>query len=211
VLPWLHAVATAPTQSTGQIRLSNPLTFSYWIRWLTEPLGISIHYSLGKDFADFLRYPLVGGRATYLMAAANAGIAAVAGAVLLGGAVRAWRNRRGLVPRFYGADVQTPLAVGAVWVGYGLVFSLSFLPIHRHYMILTFPMMYVWAAFVALSDRRPLVGGWTRGQALLLATCLLQFAVSACFLAYVHDAGRPIRGDYGTPYAAQIAFGLPWK
>ena len=104
---------------------------------------------------------------------------------------------------------RTPAAVCAVWFGFGLVFSLSFLPIHRHYMILTFPMMYVCAAAIAVSDRRPLLRGWTRGQVLLLTSCLLQFAISTCFLAYIHDAGRTIRGDYGTPLSAQIAFGLP--
>jgi hypothetical protein len=71
--------------------------------------------------------------------------------------------------------------------------------------------MYVWAAVVCLSDRRPLVGGLSRGQALLLASCVLQLAVSAYFLCYVHDAGRTIRGDYGTPYSAQLALGLPPK
>jgi hypothetical protein len=76
-------------------------------------------------------------------------------------------------------------------------------------MILTFPMMYVWVAFIAQADQRPIWRTWSRGRALLLASVLLQFAVSACFLAYVHDAGRTIRGDYGTPYAAQLAYGLP--
>jgi hypothetical protein len=99
--------------------------------------------------------------------------------------------------------------VGAVGLGFGLAFSLSLLPIPRHYMILTFPMMYVWVAFLALADERPLLARWTRGQALLLASVLVQFAVTACFLCYVHDAGRTIRGDYGTPYAAQITYGLP--
>jgi hypothetical protein len=211
LIPWLHALATTPIESTGQIKLGNPLTFSYWMRWVTEPLGISIHYSLGRDFGDFLRYPLIGGRPTYLMAVANGVLAVVASAVLLGAAARTWHNRGRVFTRFYGADTQTPAAVCAVWFGFGLVFSLSFLPIHRHYMILTFPLMYVWAAATALSDHRPLPGGWTRGQALLLASCVCQFAISAGFLAYVHDAGRTIRGDYGTPYAAQIAFGLPPK
>jgi hypothetical protein len=211
LVPWLYALATTPTEPTGQIKLGNPFTFNYWIRWATEPFGISVSYSLGQDFADFLRRPLVGDRPTYLMAVANVALAVVAVGVLLGGAARAWRYRREFRARFYGSDARTPFVVTAVWCGFGLVFSLSFLPIHRHYMVLTFPMMYVWAAAVALSDRRPLVGSWTRGQSLLLASCLLQFAVSACFLAYVHDAGRTIRGDYGTPYAAQLALGLPPK
>src|SRR5579883_342733 len=211
LIPWIYAVLTTPTQSTGQIRLSNPLTLSYWLRWITEPFGISIHYSLGKDFADFLRYPLVGGQPTYLMGAAHVGLAIVAIAILLGGTVRAWVNWRGIAASPSPDDTRTRHVVGAVWVGLGLVFTFSFLPIHRHYMILTFPVMYLWAAIVALSDRRMLVWGWTRGQALLLATWLLQAAVSVCFLVYVHDAGRLIRGDYGTPYAAQIANGSLFK
>jgi hypothetical protein len=211
LFPWLHELVTTPTESTGQIKLGNPFTFSYWIRWVTEPLGISVHYSLGQDFPDFLRYPLLDGRPTYLMAVANGMLVLVALAVLLGGAVRTWRNRGGVLARFYGTDTQTPAVVSAVWFGLGLVFSLSFLPIHRHYMILTFPMMYVWAAVIALADREVCFRNWTRGQVLLLSSCVLQFAISLCFLSYIHDAGRTIRGDYGTPYAAQLAYGLPWK
>jgi hypothetical protein len=209
LLPWLYALWVMPTEPTGQIRLGNPFTFSYWIRWFTEPLGISIHYSLGRDFIDFLRYPLIGGRGTYLMGAANGILVLLAGVILTSATVRAWRNRGGNFAHFYGADRQTPFVVCAVWFGFGLVFTLSFLPIHRHYMILTFPMMYVWAAAAALSDRRPLIGRWTRGQTLLMLSCLLQFTVSAGFLGYIHDANRTIQGDYGTPYAAQILFGLP--
>ena len=33
----------------------------------------------------------------------------------------------------------------------------------------------------------------------------MQFLVSAAFLGYVHGKAGPVRGDYGTPYAAQQA------
>ena len=75
--------------------------------------------------------------------------------------------------------------------------GMSGLPLYRHYMVLTFPLMYVWLARLAL---RP---GERGGRAALLALVAAQATISIGFLHYIHVNPRPIRGDYGTPYAAQ--------
>lgn len=209
---WLpEAMDQAARHPTGQIRLSNIATLNFYLRWVTEPFGLVLSYSLGDDFGDFLRYPVVAGRPTYLVGGLHAATCASMGCLLVSALRRGWRERRRWRELLPGSGSQTTFTLNAVALGYGGLLTVSCLPIHRHYMLVTFPIMYLWVAFLALPNRRPFAFGLTRGQALLIALCLLESAVSACFLGYVHDNQRTIRGDYGTPYAAQLRYGLPPK
>ena len=73
---------------------------------------------------------------------------------------RVWSNRTRLGEWLTGTDRRTWVALGAVMGGFGFAISITTLPIHRHYMLLTFPFMHVWLAAIALTDRRP---GWSGG------------------------------------------------
>ncbi len=40
----------------------------YWVFWVTDSLGMGLVYSLKtQQYLDFFRYPLVGGKGTYLV------------------------------------------------------------------------------------------------------------------------------------------------
>ena len=78
------------------------------------------------------------------------------------------------------------------------------LPVHRHYMVITFPLMFLWLARAALAHRRPLAGTLSTGRAFLVGLCITQFLITASFLGYIHVNQRTIQGDYGMPYAAQL-------
>jgi hypothetical protein len=209
---WLpEAVEHAMRHPTGQIKLRHLVTPNFYLRWVTEPFGLMLDYSLGKDFSDFLRYPLIAGRGTYLVGALHAATFALMGYFLIAVGLRVWRHRDQWREYLSGRVSPTVFSVNAVALGYGGLLTLSCLPIHRHYMLVAFPLTFVWLAGLALADRRPWRFRLTRGQALLLALWVVQFATSACFLGYVHANQRTIRGDYGTPYAAQLRYGLPPK
>ena len=212
LIPWLMAIAgSTAAHPPSQMKKGNIATLNFYLRWVTEPFGLTLDYSLGKDFTDFLRYPLIGGQPTYLVAALHVATVLVIVAFLVSVLPRAWRERGRWKELLSGRTSPTTFAVNAVALGFGAVLTLSALPIHRHYMLIAFPMMQVWLAGLALADRRPTRLGLTRGQALLASLCLIQFALAACFLGYVHGSERTIRGDYGTPYAAQVRYGLPPK
>lgn len=207
LVPWLLYALDATGSGISQRRLSNVATLRFWVNWVTEANGISLAYSLGADFWDYLRHPVIGGVPTYGLAAVHAGmIACGLGAIGVWAAHARRVGWRAAAAEAAGRTSNTRLAVAAGLLGFGVVFTLTLLPVHRHYMCLTFPLMYLWLACLALPEggARP-----ARGRALLLAICLLQFAASAGFLGYVHAARRPIRGDYGTPYSAQVELGLP--
>lgn len=205
LLPWLwYALGAVGQNPISQRRWSNLATFRFWINWMTEANGISLRYTLGQDFWDFLRQPVIGGVPTYSLGVVHV-LMAGTGLAIVGLWVRqGWRmGWRAAGSEVAGLASPTGFAVAAGLWGFGLAFTLTCLPVHRHYMNLTFPLMYLWLAQLALANREKFAGRLTRGRALLAAACLLQFAVSVGFLAYVHANPRPIRGDYGTPYRAQ--------
>ncbi len=206
LIPWFCYVGgELGAHPIGQRRWAHLIEFKFWSRWLTEPFGISLHYTLGQDFVDFLSYPLIAGQPTYLVGALHAVV--VLAAVMLAGWASwcLWRQRGRWRELWVGRDSATAFTQNACLWGFGLVFTASLLPIHRHYMVITFPLMFLWLARAALGQSRPLAGGLTWGRAFLVGLWVAQLLISAGFLAYIHVNQRPIRGDYGLPYGAQRA------
>src|SRR5262249_31909329 len=68
LLPWFHYLWTAEHQKMLTHRTwVHLIEGKFWTRWTMEPLGFGLDYALESDFPDFLRYPHVGGRPTYLV------------------------------------------------------------------------------------------------------------------------------------------------
>jgi hypothetical protein len=190
-LPWVyHLVFVAQRSASAKSHWSRPLEMKYWVYWFTEPFGLHLQYSLGDDFGNFLRSPLIGGRPTYLVAGLHA-LLVIALIFVLGrylcAAIRtgAWGLDRS----------PTGLIIGAIGIGYGLVLTLTGLPVYRHYLIVAAPVACVAIARVvlanfAVNNARRLLGG----------LCVVQASVSMLFLMFVHGIDRPIHGDYGTKY-----------
>ncbi len=203
LVPWFCYVWSAMgTQPISQRRWTHLVEGKFWFRWLTEPFGISLQYSLGDDFLDFLRYPLVGGQATYLVGLLHAviGLAAI---VLLGRLAWALWGQRGQWRQLWIGRSATAFTQNACLWGFGLVFTATLLPIHRHYMCITFPLMFLWLARAGLAEHGSWLGSLKTGRRLLATVCVVQLLISVSFLGYIHANQRTIRGDYGLPYAAQ--------
>jgi hypothetical protein len=208
MLPWVyHVWAGSPGGPEHYRELGHALESRYWTRWALEPFGISLAYTLKQDFGDFLRYPLVGGRPTYLVGVLHAVLLAAALLVLARGARALWRQRSRWRALWVGRDSPTAFTQNAALWGFGLACTASCLPLHRHYMIVTFPLMFVWVARLAVGPGASAGRGLAVGRALLVVLCVSQALISAGFLDYVHSNPRRIGGDYGVPYTAQTYHG----
>jgi hypothetical protein len=75
-------------------------------------------------------------------------------------------------------------------------------------MVITFPLMFLWVARLAIAKTGQSCDALRLGRSLLFALCITQFLLSASFLGYIHTNQRFIRGDYGTPYGAQVKTNL---
>jgi hypothetical protein len=197
LIPWLnYAFETMGTNPISQRKLGNAFEFKFWIRWITESFGFSLSYSLGADFRDFLSGPTIWGIPTWIAAALHA--------VLLGSLVVLLvclirkgipHARNGLVfLRSEGEPTRFLFLAGLI--GFGVTFTATLLPVHRHYMLLTFPMMFLSLAYCVLH--------YSFGRKMLTIICAAQLGISVLFLVYVHERQEPIRGDYGEPYRMGI-------
>src|SRR5262249_9696256 len=149
----------------------------FWTYWVSEPFGLSLKYALGDTFTDFLRYPLLHGRPTYLVAAAHVFLVTAAAGLLMTAAWRLWQARPRWGEWFVGLSSPTAFTQSAAFWGVGLLLTGSLLPIHHHYLAVTFPLAFLWLARLALPV--------PRGRAVLLGLCAVQLFVSASFLGYV--------------------------
>ena len=205
MVPWLAALAAAPGgPSVAHDHWVHALECKFWIRWLQEPFGLGMDYTLQDDFGDFLTYPHVLGRPTYLVAGLHV-VAAVAALALLGRAAWSlWAGRRELGRRFTGADSPGAFTQNAALWGYGLVLTASCCSLHRHYMAILFPLEFLWLARLALGRRDAPPSAVRRGRVALAVLWAVQLLLSIQMLDYIHVRQR-IHGDYGPTYASQKA------
>ena len=204
LIPWFWYVFTEMgTRTPSHRRWAHLVEGKFWLYWVTEPFGISLHYSLGADFADFLSYPHCFGVPTYLVGMMHGVIVLAAVALVAGLVRRLWRERDRWRDLWIGRDSQTAFTQNACLWGFGLVFTATMLSVYRHYMVITFPLMFLWLARAALAHRRPLAGSLSTGRVFLVGLCIAQLVITASFLGYIHVNQRTIQGDYATPYAAQ--------
>jgi len=190
LVPWVdYVVTTHPGNSFHWINLLWWLDPRYWFFWITDALGIGLNYSLKlPEFLDFLRYPLVAGHGTYLVAALHLFILVILGALIF---QKRPPSKAPQLPQ----GPETREALQASFWGAGILMTLPCFKIFRHYLIVTFPMEWVWLASFAL--RR----AW--GARALLALWIAQLLLTLAFLGYLHvNQGDP-GGDYGATYQSQ--------
>jgi hypothetical protein len=204
LIPWVVYLTTHAGQHPLTADTWGPvLEFRFYAQWFTQPFGLGLDYSLKRDFADFLRYPLLGGQPTYVVAVLHVGLVALAVVILGRACYHLWRQRARLGTLWAGKDSGTAFTQNAALWGFGLLLTASAVLIHRHYVVVAFPLPFVWLARQALLASARTPRSLRLGRTLLLSLCCGQFLVSASFLGYIHANQRPIQGDYGIPYGAQ--------
>jgi hypothetical protein len=197
-LTWLrYVVAEVASNHVGRHVVKHAFEFKFWIRWMTEPLGIGLHHSLGSHFLDFLRYPLVHGQSTFMVAVLHVTLAAIGFYLWARGAFSTLVIHRQWEEVLCGRKSPSVFAVNAAVWGYGLCLTLSLLPIHRHYMIIVYPLEMLWLARLSLQSQ------WLWSSRRLLGVlCVGQFLLSISFLGYIHVNHGAINADYGLAYSA---------
>ena len=231
MVPWVWYLATTPHESSFEHQTwLHVWEFKFWTRWATESLGWGTTYSVVGQVRDFMAYPQLAGRPTYFVGLLH-GLIAVAALLLLARALLDWRQGRyagaTLADRLIGRHSPTAFTLGAALWGFGLVMTFTCLPIHRHYMVILFPLEFLWLARLALGPTPPLsaapsggggagppsaesvpagAGRQRFGRAFLAGVCTLQLALSITYLAYIHTH-QGTQGDYGPAYgSARNAF-----
>ncbi len=219
MLPWMvHLLLNPSERPMNPYRWVHACELKFWVRWCTESFGLGINYTFGPYFREFLCYPLLGGRPTYLVAVLHCFVACVAVLLLLRALVRLAKQRSRWSELWIGRSCATAFTQNAALWGFGLLLTLSSFSIHRHYMIVLFPLEFLWVARLALSSEFRVLSSekpagaselrtqnseLRRGRALLFSLCFAQFILSASMLAFIHTRQNFAGAEYGIPFGAQ--------
>lgn len=195
LLPWLKYMHDNPSSSPG---FREPLSLQYWVLWLSDSLGVGLDYSLRRDFKDFLLFPYFGERPTYFVALLHVLAIAIGIWMIYGTAQRFFSQKSGKLKTVLGMTSPESHVLSASFFGYGLLMALVGVTIYRHYLILTFPLEFLWLASLGTYQRSERLG-----RAALLSMCVVQAMISLSFLSYIHVRGGSPNGDYGIAYSHQ--------
>jgi hypothetical protein len=200
-LPWLFEMLRH--WDGAGLKWRRPIP-GFFLRWVTQPFGFGIEYTLGPThMLDYLAGPLVAGGPSYLLALVHVILAALLLFVWLQ-AIRAVRIDGWPEPHavFFGQNSEMVLITATLW-GYGGILTLLTMAgvgSNRHYLIVTAPLMALWAALaVFYSDRSP--DRW-RARAVLVALCIGQAMLSAGLIEYIHRMAV-LSDEYGATWRAQ--------
>ena len=191
LIPWLQYLLSHPGRGFDWANLKWILYPKFWFYWITDSLGMGLNYSLKThQFMDLMRYPLAGEMGTYLVGISHIAVMATGVLIVLSA------KKAGKVWSGVGNSTETGTVLSAVFIVTGVLLTLSCVQLMRHYLIITFPLEWVWLARLALLDRK-------RGGKYLGMIWVAQLVISIGFLGYIHvNHGDPL-GDYGVTYDAQ--------
>lgn len=204
MLPWIFYMAAARNHAAEQatsafIQWWRPFGNHFWLDWITEPFGLGMEYSGGRDF----QLPLFGGHASPMMALLLYAAILLCGWLLGAGLLRWWKGRGN---RLASKSAEQPPFTSSVlqagfWL-FGILFTVSCMRFERHYLIVAFPLMALWVARLALpidaTERQ-----WEIGRRLLLAVCVTNALITFAFLDFIHVNGGAPDADFGKSYARQ--------
>jgi 4-amino-4-deoxy-L-arabinose transferase-like glycosyltransferase len=202
--PWLLYILNNPGEPQAQghtFAWHRWFEGKFWSHWVTEPMGLDLRGVFGRGYADYSRWPLLGDQPTFATAVLQIMAGLLGGAIAIAALVR-WRRRRKTPVAPPQAPSSSTLLIWAGLWGYGLLLTFSSVRFYRHYMLITFPLMALWLARLAVPDS---VAVWGRvyGRRLLLGLCLVNALSSALLLSYLHAKGGAPQGDFGIAYDAQ--------
>lgn len=172
----------------------NNLIEGFWSLWLTDSLGLGLAYSLHKaEFIEFLKYPYLGAQPLYLVGVAHLLLIGMGLRILYLALQGLWRNRPGRRDLILGSNQNPSLTLekASFW-GYGILLHLTGVRVPRHYLLITFPLEWVWISRLALA--RP------QTKRFLPWIWVLQLFLSSLFLYYIHENYGAPTGDYGYSY-----------
>lgn len=197
LIPWVVHIVGNQTDARGSWAFLRVFELKWWNYWVSNPTGVTLKYSLGDHFRDFLTYPLVGQHPAYGVALLHVvllGVSALALWKLIGHLYRSRGDWRRL---FTGSENPQSLVTNAYFWGCGILLTLVTTSIFRHYLLVAFPLTTVW--FCRILYRH---GGKTGSRSLAVmwgAQLLLTLALQH----YIHVNGGAPDGDYGTAFFAQ--------
>ncbi|MGZ3699607.1 MAG: hypothetical protein ACXWP5_15785, partial [Bdellovibrionota bacterium] len=207
LIPWAAQVLSHETGAMTYIGhgWDERLGFGYQVFWISDAVGLHLGNHLGltrgpsqlRELADFFRYPLSGGKPTYLIAIAHAGLLASGLAILGRAAYGLLLRPRGAIKFLTARATSSEILILASWIVLNVVLFVFAIQVRRYHLASVFPSQLLFLAWLARPERSRL------GRALLGTVLACELVVSMGFIHYVHVNGGAPEGRYGISYRAQ--------
>ena len=123
---------------------------TYWTG-VRRPVVRGLVEAICKNCERLKLWGVVGQEPTYLVALLHGLILAAGVVILMRAGRRLWQERARWREMWIGRHSPTAFTQNAALWGFGMLLTASCLPINRHYMITTFPLMFLWLARMALA------------------------------------------------------------
>lgn len=203
LIPWgIYALQHMPSGRGIGLGWEEISQFKFWAFWLTDPTGLHLGNALGVrlgnsnwvQIVDFLHYPYLWGKPTFLVGAIHF-LTASCVLWIWGRGIRQLLKKSStpLFARFIGRESETAFLLNSVCWGCGILLTLTGVVIRRYYMAVTFPFEFIFLIRCAQADTP-----W--GKRLLTCLWICEALISAHFVGYIHvNEGAP-QGDYGPAY-----------
>ncbi len=204
LIPWCIYVLQHPVKETMTAGWNEMIQLKYWAFWFTDPLGLHLGNPLGllrgssnwTQISDFVRYPIVAGRSTYIVGLAHL-VAAVAAIRIASSALFAFfRSAR---RKSLESLSDTAFVLTSTLLGCGILMTATGVVIRRYYMAVTFPLEFICLVRMAYSGSESGRGhAWAKWT--LVALWIAELIMSAGFVNYIHVNQGSVYGDYGPAY-----------
>jgi hypothetical protein len=158
--------------------------------WLVDGLGLNSSYVYKTELVGFLGEPRIAGVPTYGILAAQVALIGIA-LYCVARWLRTIRPR--VIPSGDAGDVW--LWISAAAFGMTCLFMLAGIRVHSHYLIVLYPLPFVWLAWLLSTHG---------GPRLYRAALVLQLLITVTMLMQIHRDGGVAAGPYGVSYRAQM-------
>jgi hypothetical protein len=192
ILPWLYYmwVTGYAQQGCAPTSLRTLLNLDFFRMAFEVSLSQTAEANLGKNFQEYLGYPVLFGVSTQGAGVARTLLHVIGAVVLVGAAAATLKRLGGSRAAWRLSDTDLCLLNGVLL---GALLSLADVPIYPHYHLILFPLEFLWIPAVVLAyfpkPRLWLASIWLGG-----AVCTL------AFLQFVHHHCGAPSGDYGLSY-----------
>jgi hypothetical protein len=186
MIPWIgYLVDRQPAPRDDVAQIHRAVHVRFWSYWCTEPFALGLDHYVGDEMTDFLAGPTLGDKPTFLDGAAYSLCFLIAAGLIFASLRRWWQSVNRFEPASDQVRSQTRFLLYSACLVYGVVLWVSCLPIHRHYLMIAFPLTFVWVAWLALPKGAAADVLW-RGRAALAGLCLCSMLLSWQLLSYIH-------------------------
>jgi len=202
LIPWVLFKIQNPSQSAAKV-----ISSEIWYKiktltipriWIEDSLGVSIHYTLGHHFTNFLKLPLWNNNPTSFVYAAHVFIWALFIVLIFIFSIYFFKSVKKV--NWKNLEIQHPFATVFLLFFISGCMAMTFGPFlfYRHYLLNLYPILF---GFLPILIVYP-VRSWSKAVGSLLWA--LQLFITLQFIHFIHVNGGAEKADYSVSYSKQM-------